>query len=124
MSAGASTAYQLGRATSGQSGFAGVGAGFAGMARAGAGVMNEWFKSTVSPSAQAGRQGAWRATGGAASPSPGASSPPAGDGAPDWARTMRAEQRGRANRAAAAQAVKEGDKPGGAANPDLSEGEQ
>jgi type IV secretion system protein TrbL len=127
---GASTAYQLGQATSGERGLAGAAAGLAGVAKAGAGFISERLTSAVqstaagvSQDAQNGSRAAWRASGGKASgPSqtPGAPSP---DSAPDWARSLRSEQRNRSHAHAATQAIKDGDKPGSAANPDLSEQE-
>jgi type IV secretion system protein TrbL len=44
-------------------------------------------------------------------------------GAPQWAQRLRAEQRQRARLHSTGQAIKEGDKPGGAANPSLDERE-
>ncbi len=41
-------------------------------------------------------------------------------GPPDWARRMQSDQRNRANRHATEQAIKDGDRSGAAANPDLS----
>ena len=78
---------------------------------------------SLSESAQSGRTGAWRATGGAGNPRPTASSSQA-DAAPPWAHRLRAEQAARAQRHATAQAIKDGDKPGAAANPDLSTKEE
>ncbi|MCC6912169.1 MAG: P-type conjugative transfer protein TrbL [Rhodospirillaceae bacterium] len=131
LGAGASTAYQLGRSTSGQSGLAGVGAGIGGVARAGGGMvrsgmgaMKERVMSPLRESAQAGRSAAWRATGGGGTPAAGAPSSAtsaSGNPAPDWAKSLRTEQRSRGHRHATAQAIKEGDKPSGAANPNLSE---
>ncbi len=129
LAAGASTAYGLGQAASGESGAAGVAAGVAGVAAAGAGAVmgatrdaGTRVSSSLSESAQHGRQAAWRATGGRGLT---AETGPAGPqsqvgSAPDWARRLRAEQRSRARVHAAEQAIKEGDKPGAAANPDLS----
>lgn len=108
--------------------------------------------NSLSESAQAGRQAAWRATGGgpastASTPnsaggaaannswSGNASAPPAWaeqakvsamrsiDGMRAEGRRLRAEQRGRHHRHATAQAIKDGDRPGAPANPDLSDGE-
>jgi len=134
MGAGASTAYGLAQATSGTEGFAGVRAGLAGVARAGAGNASQGVRSVsqriasgLSESTSAGRQAAWRSTGGGGSSS--RRSDPSSNGmrsinaAPDWARRMRAEQRFRANTHTTAQAIKEGDRPGAAANPDLDERE-
>lgn len=136
LGAGASTAYQMAQATSGESGAAGVGAGLAGVARAGAGAVRnaakstgQRFASTVSDSAQAGRNAAFRATGGTrtggghtanenSSPASGTSG-----GAPTWARRLRSEQRLRAHAHATTQAIRDGDRPGAAANPDLEQRE-
>lgn len=128
LGAGSNAAFQLGRAASGQSGFAGVRAGLGGVARTGAGMarsgvtaMAERVMSPLRESAQAGRRAAWRASGGAANPAPQMQSTPSGNTAPDWTKSLRAEQRGRAHRHTAAQAIKDGDRPAGSANPDLSE---
>jgi type IV secretion system protein TrbL len=129
MGAGASTAFQLGRATSSESGAAGIGAGMAGVARAGAGAVSQRLSSAmgavtgaISEDVQSGRQGAWRATGGVGSGTPsGSTASPASDGAPPWAQRLQSEQRARNQRHAAAQSIKDGDKAGSAANPDLSE---
>ncbi len=135
LGAGASAAYQMGQATSGETGMAGMRAGLGGVARAGAGAFGQRLlaaaksvSGAASADAQAGAQGAWRATGGQspkASATPGASE--AAPTAPDWARnlpaTLRNEQRQRARMHTAQQTIKEGDKGGGAANPDLSEQE-
>ena len=47
----------------------------------------------------------------------------AADEAPQWARRLRAEQSARHHRHAALQAVREGDRGGAGANPDISERE-
>jgi len=99
------------------------------MARAGAGAAVQSVRSladrateSLSQSVQAGRESGWSATGGgpvsgaAASPP----SPRSFDNAPQWARQLRAEQASRAHRHAALQAIKDGDRPGAPANPDLS----
>jgi type IV secretion system protein TrbL len=84
--------------------------------------------NSLSESASTGREAAWRATGG--SPASGATASSAGnnssaviDSAPQWARRLRAEQSLRAHRHATAQAIKDGDRAGGGANPDLKETE-
>jgi type IV secretion system protein TrbL len=125
---------------------AGVAAGLGGVARAGGGAVAQGVRAMASrageplkESAQAGRGAAWRATGGSApsgassasaasaraapvSPSSGAAPvSPSGGAAPDWARRLRAEQAARAHRQATTQAIRDGDRPGGAANPDLKE---
>jgi type IV secretion system protein TrbL len=133
LATGASTAYQMGQATSGVSGAAGVGAGLAGVARAGAGAVRNAargagarFASAVSESAQAGRDGAFRATGGTRTGGRPANEnaptgPGGGTGAPAWARRLRSEQRMRGHAHATTQAIRDGDRPGAAANPDLEQ---
>lgn len=130
MGSAASSAYQLGQATSGTSGMAGVAAGMGGVARAaGGGVTNAARSvagraaSSLKQSSDAGRRAAWTATGGAPTASmreATAESASTGAGsAPDWARRIRSEQGARASRHAVEQAIKDGDKPGHAANPSL-----
>lgn len=134
VSGAASMAYQMGQATSGESGAAGIGAGLAGVARAGAGAVGnaarsagEKIASTVGESTQAGRGAAFRATGGTRTGKPAnensGASPPASDGTPNWARRLRSEQRMRAHAHTTTQAIKDGDRPGAAANPDLDQRE-
>ena len=132
MGSAASTAYGMGQATSGASGMAGVAAGVGGVARAGGGAaansarsMMQRAGASFSNSAQSGRQAAWRATGGGndvgASPAAASSSPGA---PPPWASRLRAEQLARHRRQTVTQAVKEGDRPGAPANPDLDQEEE
>jgi type IV secretion system protein TrbL len=135
MGTAASTAYGLGSAGSGATGMGGVGAGLGGVARAGSGAIIQRGRSTIqrvggsiSESAQAGRDAAWRATGGA--PTSGGSTNAATDrrsgiagDPPVWARRLQSEQRARHNRQAAAQAIKDGDRPGAPANPELDQEE-
>lgn len=133
MGATASNAYQLAEATSGATGLSGVGAGIGGVARAGAGALTQGARSmasragnSLSESAATGREAAWRATGGgpvSGATASGTNSSAAIDSAPQWARRLRAEQASRAHRHATAQAIKDGDRPGGGANPDLKETE-
>jgi type IV secretion system protein TrbL len=134
----ATTAYGLGQATSGQSGLAGVAAGIGGIARAGGGAAGQGFRNvasragaSVAASRDAGRSTAWQASGGGGiASSPGSNTAEAAsmstgtDTAPQWARRLRAEQTGRAHRHAATQAIKEGDRPGAGANPELKEDER
>lgn len=130
----ASMAYQMGQATSGASGAAGVGAGLAGVAKAGAGAVGSAartagakFASTISGNAQAGRDAAFRATGGTRTRRPAnenSSAPSSSSGStPDWARRLRSEQRMRGHAHTTTQAIKDGDRPGAAANPDLDQRE-
>lgn len=132
LASGASTAFGMARATSGGGGVAGVAAGAAGVARAGAGAVANGVRNAgsrmaagISESAQQGRQAAWQATGGqvAANSNQRMASTGTDGGAPEWARRLRSEQRQRARLHTTAQAIKEGDKPGGATNPSLDDRE-
>ena len=129
------TAYGLGAAASGESGLAGVAAGMGGIGRAGAGAAANAIRGAGSRIADsfsepiaAGRDAAWRATGGGpvADSASLASAPQAtagSDSAPEWARRLRAEQMRRAHLHSTALAVKEGDRPAGEAHPDLDQRE-
>jgi type IV secretion system protein TrbL len=135
MGSAASATYRLGQETSGSTG---VGAGLGGIATAAGGATRnaarsaaERFTGPICASAEAGQDAAWRAGSRRAAPSPaGPANAPAGaganttasapDGAPGWARKLRAEQAARQHRHTAIQTVKEGDRPGAPANPDLS----
>ena len=133
MGAAASTAYGMGQAASGASGMAGVAAGLGGVARAGGGAVVQTARSaaqratsSVSGSAQAGRQAAWQATGGISSSASASANPAAPDAnaPPAWARQLQTTQRSRHQRQVTAQAIKEGDRPGAPANPELDGGEK
>ena len=126
LTSGTAAAFGLGRATSGATGAAGVAAGLAGVGRAGAGAVAEQVRGLgarlaggARGAADTGRRAAWRTTGGAASgePSPAAG----GEGVPNWAAQLRAEQRRRHQLHLVGQAVREGDRPGSGANPELRE---
>jgi type IV secretion system protein TrbL len=123
------TAFALGQAASGATGVGAIAAGLGGIARAGAGAAAHGVRSAaghvgdaVSEGLDAGRAAAWQATGGTPGTSSGQPSAQftASSAAPDWARRLRAEQAARAHRHAAAQAIKDGDRPGSPANPDLN----
>jgi type IV secretion system protein TrbL len=135
----ATTSYQLGQATSGETGLSGAAAGLGGVARAAGGTVRqaasgikERAASSLKQSAKTGRNKAWTATGGtpteamnaantsSSSSTYGAASSPF---APDWAKRLRAEQASRASRHAVSQAVKDGDRPGHGANPSLHQKE-
>lgn len=123
LSSGAASAYSLGQATAGATGAAGLAAGLTGVVRAGAGAVGALggrMTGGLSESAQRGRQAAWAASGGSGGAS-GAGLPHDDRAPPAWARRLRAEQRLHRQVHAAAQAVKDGDRPSTAANPDLEE---
>jgi type IV secretion system protein TrbL len=132
MGSAASTAYRLGEGTSSATGAQGVAGGISGVARAGAGAALQSGRTrlqragdALSESARAGRQAAWRASGGTAPRSSTSEGSPLSDNsnatAPDWARRLRAEQRARYQRQATSQAIREGDRPGAPANPELDQ---
>jgi type IV secretion system protein TrbL len=118
MGSAASTAYRLGQETSGS---ANVAAGIGGMASAAKGAAAGKMRETLGlgTAAQTGRNAAWRAGGTSA----GSSSSAGGtsDGAPAWARQLRAEQTARHHRHVALQAIRDGDRGGAAANPNIEE---
>ena len=132
LSAGAGAAYQLGQATSGATGAAGVAAGLGGVGRAAAGAGINAARDvagragrSLGQSAARGRVAAWRATGGTSPVSGGSGAAPmsagsssAATGAPAWARRL--HHRSDLSRHAAIQAVREGDRGGAGASPDLS----
>jgi type IV secretion system protein TrbL len=134
MGSAASSAYGMGQATSGATGPGGIAAGIGGVARGGGGAVAQRVRSmlqradsSLSESAQAGRQAGWRATGGG--PASGSANAASGstNGAvseqPAWARRLQAEQRSRHHRQATSQAIRDGDRPGAPANPDLDQEE-
>ena len=116
---------------------AGVTAGVGGMARAAGGAMTQAARagvdratSSLKQSADAGRRGAWTASGGTPTASmsqanavsagaPSGSMP--ANAAPDWVNRLRSEQAARAHRQTATQAIKDGDRPGNGANPSLND---
>lgn len=124
---GAATAYGLASAASGAEGLGAVGAGVAGVARAGAGALGQGLRSGIGSlgeglveSAEAGRNAAWRATGGT---TPSASSPstaaePA-SAMPGWARRLRTAETLRGHAQTTAQAIREGDRPAHGLTPSL-----
>ena len=131
MGSAASTAYKLGQETSGRTS---VSAGLGGIATAAGGVASQaaqakasLLAAPVQASAAAGRQSAWNAGRTSPAPAPSSRAPsgsgPTSDPAPAWAQSLRSQQTARHHRQMAMQTVKDGDRPGGAANPDLSEKE-
>lgn len=125
LAGGASTAYGLGRSTSGATGLAGAAAGAAGVARAGAGAVGQGIRNRVAApiqsSYQGGAQGGWTATGGQPLAATGTAAASGAATAPHWAQRLQAEQRLRHRAATTVQSVREGDRPGQAANPSLEE---
>ncbi len=133
MTGGATAAYGLARATSGFTGVAGAAAGSAGVVRAGAGAVARGMRAAagrategVRTSYQAGREGAFTATGGKANRQEQDAAPPTSpswDSAPEWARKLRSEQRLREAGRTTAQTIRDGDRPANAGAPKLGEEE-
>ncbi|MEE4450508.1 P-type conjugative transfer protein TrbL [Novosphingobium resinovorum] len=126
MGSAAQASYRLGQETSGS---ASIGAGLGGMATAAGGAASQGMKAAASriaspirASAERGQQAAWNA--GRTSPAPAVASAGAvSDPTPAWAQSLRTQQTARHQRHMAMQTIKDGDRPGGAANPDLSQKE-
>jgi type IV secretion system protein TrbL len=129
MGSAASTAYTLGQETSGSSS---VGAGIGGMATAAKGAAFQKMSGAlgIADAAERGRSAAWEAGVTRAAPnsssassssttSPGADSQ---DGRPPaWADQMRRDAANRTYRHAAVQSLKEGDRGGASATPDIQD---
>lgn len=121
MGSAASTAAQLGRETGGSS--------IGGMAAAAKGAAAQKVSSGLGLGAavERGRSAAWSALNSPSgtSPSFGGSGSGAGnaDSAPAWARNLRAEQSARHHRQLAYHTLKEGDRGGASATPDIKEKE-
>ena len=121
MGSAASTSYQLGQSAAGSSS---VGAGLGGMAQAAGNALRQKADSALglSEAAQSGRDAAWSALAGGKSAENGP--PQAGDdGAPSWARSLRRQQDGRHHRQIAMHTLREGDRGGASATPDIKEKE-
>ena len=120
MGAAASTAYKLGQETSGSPT---VGAGLSGVAQAAKGAARDRLSDIggLGAAAERGERAALmagaRTSGGGTTLSPAS----AADGAPDWARQLRSEQSARHHRQVALHALRDGDRGGAGANPDISE---
>lgn len=130
MGSAASTAYKLGQETSGSSS---IGAGIGGVATAAKGAASQKMAQAgeslgLGAAAEAGRNAAWNA-GVTKVPGSGSNSvsgsAPQGDGAnmPAWAQQLRSEQTSRHHRQLALHAVRDGDRGGSGAAPDISEKE-
>jgi type IV secretion system protein TrbL len=120
MSAAASTAYKLGQETSGSPTIA---AGLGGVARATGAAARDRAEDIggLGAAAERGRRAAFDA--GASGGESGSGAAPAEAAAPQWARRLRAEQAARHHRQVAVQALREGDRAGAAATPDIKEKE-
>ena len=122
MGSAASTSYRLGQEASGSKS---VGAGLAGVGRAGAAAARAKLSDAagLGAASERGRRSALFAGSAGAGPGAAASAGGAADEAPSWARRLRSEQTARHHRHVALQAVREGDRGGAAATPDIKERE-
>ncbi|HEV7312775.1 P-type conjugative transfer protein TrbL [Sphingopyxis sp.] len=124
MGSAASTAYKLGQETSGAST---IGAGIGGMTTAARGAAANRLRSIagLGDAAERGRDAAWNAgtTGGAgAAHASTAPSPAEAQGAPPaWAARLQSQQTARLRRQTAIHTIKEGDRGGASATPDIKE---
>lgn len=123
MGAATSTAYGLGQQASGNSTMS---AGLAGIARTATNAARDRAGAVfgITDAAEQGRSAANEAFFRGSSETRQTAGPSAEtSGAPEWAASMRAEQTARHHRHVALQAVKEGDRGGASANPDIAEKE-
>jgi type IV secretion system protein TrbL len=129
MGSAASTAYRLGQETSGSSS---VSAGIGGMATAAKGAAAQKMSGAfgIAEAAQSGRSAAWEAgvTRSTPNSSPASSSSTTSQGAdsqdggpPAWTGQMRRDAANRTYRHAAVQSLKEGDRGGASATPDIKD---
>lgn len=121
MGSAASTSYQLGQTAAGSSS---VGAGLGGIAQAAGNALRQKASSKLglSEAAETGRDAAWTALAGAgATSSAGADSD--STATPSWARSLRRQQDGRHHRQVAMHTLREGDRGGASATPDIKERE-
>lgn len=121
MGSAASTSYQLGQTAAGSTSF---GAGIGSMAQAASNAARQKASAALGlgQAAERGRDAAWSALNGGAGSGRQAADAPA-DGAPSWARSLRRQQDSRHHRHAALQTLKEGDRGGASATPDIKERE-
>jgi type IV secretion system protein TrbL len=118
MGSAASTAYTLGQETAASPT---VGAGLGGMARAAGNAARSKMSQSMGlgAAAESGRTAAWNALNDK-SPTP---SSGGGENAPAWAQSLKSDQANRARQHVAIQSLKEGDRGGAGATPDIKERE-
>ena len=122
MGSAASTAYKLGQETSDSST---VGAGLSGVAQAAKGAARDRLSNIggLRSAAERGERAALMAGARTSGGSDTSASASGADEAPGWARQMRSEQSARHHRQVALHAVRDGDRGGAGATPDISERE-
>ena len=121
MGSAASTAYKLGQETSGSTS---VAAGIGGMVSAARGAASDRMRNAFGLRAAAarGQQAAWSAGSGTGAGAASAEAAAAASGAmPAWAQKLQSTQASRHRRQMAIHAIRDGDKGGVGANPDIKE---
>jgi type IV secretion system protein TrbL len=118
MGSGASAAYRLGQEAAATPT---VGAGLSSVARAAGNSARNNLSDAIglNAAAERGREAAWGTLSGSGTTDKNAES--AAEGMPGWARRLRSEQSARHHRHAALQTLKEGDRGGASATPDIKE---
>jgi type IV secretion system protein TrbL len=119
MGSAASTAYKLGQETSGS---ASVGAGIGGISRAAGNALKQKAQGALgmADAASAGRTAAWAALNNTSRSQPSGSAP---DNQPSWARDLKRQQDMRHHRQVAMHTLRDGDRGGASATPDIKEKE-
>jgi len=125
MGSAASTAYKLGQEGAQSTS---VGAGLSGVAQAGAGALRAKAADAagsfgIGEAAASGRQAAFDALTNRNAKRPESSAGGGESAAPGWAQALKRDQQGRHQRQIVAQTLKEGDRGGASATPDISEKE-
>lgn len=122
MGSAASASYQLGQSAAGSSS---IGSGLGGVARAAGGALKQKASAAlgIADAAERGRDAAWNALNGPSSASSPGQTPVGEGGAPAWAQSLRRQQDSRHHRQVAFAALREGDRGGASATPDIKEKE-
>ncbi|MEG3143609.1 P-type conjugative transfer protein TrbL [Sphingomonas sp. RT2P30] len=120
MGSAASASYQLGQSAAGSTT---VGAGLSGVGRAAANTVRAKMSSGLglSAAAERGRDAAWSALNGNKTSDQASSA--GGGSTPEWAQALKRQQDSRHHRQVAMQALREGDRGGASATPDIKEKE-
>ncbi|WP_295560216.1 P-type conjugative transfer protein TrbL [uncultured Sphingomonas sp.] len=112
----ARASYQLGQESAGSTS---VGSGITGVAKAAGGAARQRMSAALGlgDAAEAGRQAPWAGLNGQGAPN----ASPAGDNAPVWARSLQRRQDARHHSQLAMHALRDGDRGGASATPDIAE---
>ena len=127
MTGGARTAYAMASTASGKSGLSGMAAGVTGVASAGAAGVTQrarHFMGRMSGRRQNGARAAFITTGGGGVSQTPSAANDGGGGGPNWARRCKPGQARRDAGMTAVAAVRDGDRPGAGAAPQLKDNEE